>query len=87
MVLERILVLIRNVLQVPADPDAERRPDNDASVHDQVGSVVTLQHTIQQSLDKMFHHTELYLGIIFFNFPARSCGLFTSQAWWISSFT
>lgn len=36
MVLERILVLIRNVLQVPADPDAERRPDNDASVHDQV---------------------------------------------------
>lgn len=36
MVLERILVLIRNVLQVPADPEAERRPDNDASVHDQV---------------------------------------------------
>lgn len=41
MVLERILVLIRNVLQVPADPDAERRPDNDASVHDQVSEFVS----------------------------------------------
>lgn len=36
LVIERILILIRNVLYVPADPDSERRPDNDASVHDQV---------------------------------------------------
>lgn len=28
--------MIRNVLQVPASPEAERRTDNDASIHDQV---------------------------------------------------
>jgi len=33
---ERILVLIRNVLLVPADPTEEMRNDDDASVHDQV---------------------------------------------------
>ncbi|KAI8424376.1 hypothetical protein MSG28_002902 [Choristoneura fumiferana] len=36
LVIERILILIRNVLHVPADLDKERRPENDASVHDQV---------------------------------------------------
>nr|CAD7457158.1 unnamed protein product [Timema tahoe] len=36
LVVERILILVRNVLQVPADPDAEKRTDNDASIHDQI---------------------------------------------------
>lgn len=36
LLIERILVLIRNVLTVPASPDTERRADNDASLHDQV---------------------------------------------------
>lgn len=36
MLLERILVLIRNVLHVPANPQNEKRADNDASLHDQV---------------------------------------------------
>ncbi|XP_065358652.1 protein timeless homolog [Calliphora vicina] len=36
LLIERILVLIRNVLQVPANPETECRADNDASVHDQV---------------------------------------------------
>jgi timeless len=36
LVLERILVLIRNVLQVPANPQYEKRVDNDISVHDQI---------------------------------------------------
>lgn len=36
LIIERILILIRNVLQVPADLDKERRPENDASIHDQV---------------------------------------------------
>ncbi|PSN55765.1 Protein timeless [Blattella germanica] len=36
LVIERILILARNVLQVPADPEAEKRADNDASIHDQV---------------------------------------------------
>lgn len=39
--MERILILARNVLQVPADPDVEKRPDNDASVHDQVSLTIT----------------------------------------------
>lgn len=30
------MILIRNVLHVPADLDKEKRPENDASVHDQV---------------------------------------------------
>lgn len=29
-------MLTRNVLQVPSDPDVERRTDNDANVHDQL---------------------------------------------------
>nr|XP_022919507.1 protein timeless homolog [Onthophagus taurus] len=36
LIIERILILVRNVLYVPSNPDAERRPDNDASIHDQV---------------------------------------------------
>ncbi|CAH0553862.1 unnamed protein product [Brassicogethes aeneus] len=36
LIIERILILIRNILYVPADPMAEKRTDNDASVHDQV---------------------------------------------------
>nr|UHH90575.1 timeless-m [Pyrrhocoris apterus] len=34
--IERILVLIRNILHVPSDALSEGRPDNDASTHDQV---------------------------------------------------
>ncbi|XP_055901939.1 protein timeless homolog [Eupeodes corollae] len=36
LLIERVLVLIRNVLQIPANPEAECRADNDASLHDQV---------------------------------------------------
>ena len=36
LLIERILVLIRNVLQIPANPQVECRADNDASLHDQV---------------------------------------------------
>nr|WAM46971.1 protein timeless 2 [Chrysoperla nipponensis] len=36
IIIERILILVRNILQIPADPEAEKRPDNDASVHDQI---------------------------------------------------
>jgi len=34
--LERILLLIRNLLYVPADPDAEKRTADDVSIHDQL---------------------------------------------------
>ena len=36
LVVERILILVRNVLQVPRDSRSERRTDDDASTHDQV---------------------------------------------------
>ena len=36
LVIERILILVRNVLQVPRDSGSERRTDDDVSVHDQV---------------------------------------------------
>uniref|UniRef100_A0AAG5CUZ1 Timeless N-terminal domain-containing protein n=1 Tax=Anopheles atroparvus TaxID=41427 RepID=A0AAG5CUZ1_ANOAO len=34
LIVERILILIRNVLQVPANVEKEKRMDNDASLHD-----------------------------------------------------
>ncbi|XP_062975906.1 protein timeless homolog [Elgaria multicarinata webbii] len=36
LLIERILLLVRNVLHVPADPDEEKNIDDDANVHDQV---------------------------------------------------
>ncbi|XP_062536634.1 protein timeless homolog isoform X2 [Armigeres subalbatus] len=36
LIIERILTLTRNVLNVPANSDVEKRFDNDASLHDQV---------------------------------------------------
>lgn len=36
LIIERILILVRNILHVPADDHDAWRPDNDASVHDQV---------------------------------------------------
>ncbi|VDI83092.1 timeless [Mytilus galloprovincialis] len=36
LLIERILILIRNVLHVPPNEDREQRTDDDATVHDQV---------------------------------------------------
>ncbi|XP_067361897.1 protein timeless homolog isoform X2 [Channa argus] len=36
MLIERILLLVRNVLHVPADPCEEKKVDDDASVHDRL---------------------------------------------------
>jgi len=36
LLIERILLLIRNILHVPANKQAEKRTDDDASIHDQV---------------------------------------------------
>ena len=33
---ERILIFIRNILDIPPTPDDEKRTDDDASIHDQV---------------------------------------------------
>ncbi|XP_026573204.1 protein timeless homolog [Pseudonaja textilis] len=36
LLIERILLLVRNVLHVPADPDEEKNIDDDANIHDRV---------------------------------------------------
>jgi timeless len=36
LIIERILILIRNILDIPPNPDDEKRTDDDASIHDQV---------------------------------------------------
>ncbi|XP_014669897.1 PREDICTED: protein timeless homolog, partial [Priapulus caudatus] len=36
LVIERILILIRNILHVPVNPEDEQRTDDDASIHDQI---------------------------------------------------
>ncbi|XP_008305173.1 protein timeless homolog [Stegastes partitus] len=36
LLIERILLLVRNVLHVPANPNEEKKVDDDASVHDRV---------------------------------------------------
>ncbi|KAM5179479.1 protein timeless homolog [Mantella aurantiaca] len=36
LLIERILLLVRNILHVPSDPDEEKGVDDDASVHDRV---------------------------------------------------
>ncbi|KAG7494069.1 hypothetical protein JOB18_022312 [Solea senegalensis] len=36
LLIERILMLVRNVLHVPADPNEEKKVDDDASIHDRL---------------------------------------------------
>ncbi|XP_068171410.1 protein timeless homolog isoform X2 [Antennarius striatus] len=36
LLIERILLLVRNVLHVPADPSEEKKVDDDASIHDRL---------------------------------------------------
>lgn len=36
LLIERILLLVRNILHIPADPDEEKNVDDDASIHDKV---------------------------------------------------
>ncbi|XP_069086800.1 protein timeless homolog isoform X2 [Pleurodeles waltl] len=36
LLIERILLLVRNILHIPADPDEEKSVDDDASIHDKV---------------------------------------------------
>ncbi|XP_025082502.1 protein timeless homolog isoform X2 [Pomacea canaliculata] len=36
LLLERLIVLVRNVVHIPPDPASEQRTDDDASLHDQV---------------------------------------------------
>ena len=47
LVIERILILVRNVLQVPRDSRSEQRTDDDVSLHDQESYVLLFLHDLQ----------------------------------------
>jgi timeless len=62
LVLERILVLTRNVLQVPTNVQAEKRVDNDISIHDKVlwalhesGMLDLLLFILSSEYENQFH--------------------------------
>jgi len=78
LLIERILVLVRNVLQVPANPEAECRADNDASLHDQViwalhqtGMLDLVLFVISSPDEEQFHLHGLEIV----------CLLFREQVW------
>lgn len=47
LTIERILILIRNVLHVPADPAKEQRADDDTSLHDRILLVMHLSGIVE----------------------------------------
>jgi timeless len=49
LVIERILILVRNVLQVPADLEGEKRADSDVTVHDQVIPLMLPERAVSSS--------------------------------------
>lgn len=44
LVIERILILARNVLQIPADIESEKRTDSEGTVHDQVETQIAIEN-------------------------------------------
>lgn len=80
VLIERILVLIRNVLQIPASPN-ERRADNDASLHDQVlwslhqsGILDLILYIISSEYEHQYHFHAL--EIICLMYREQVCILF-----------
>lgn len=49
MTIERILIFIRNVLQVPAN-DNEKRAGNEATVHDEVNYYINIKVNFEFSI-------------------------------------
>lgn len=76
LIIVRILILVRNVLHIPADTDLERRPDNDASTHDQVRlcyykcSIVFNEY--KKKSFSLFIFFILHKNLLFLLFPRQS---------------
>lgn len=66
MTIERILVFIRNVLQVPPN-DNDKRGDNDATVHDEVQ--IDCNNKLKQiiNINSLYFFATLYLNIVLSN--------------------
>lgn len=86
LVIERILVLIRNVLQVPASPDVERRADNDASLHDQViwslhqaGILDLVLYIVCSDYENQYHLHALEIVCLLYREQVNFCQIFTRR--------
>lgn len=73
LVLERILVLTRNVLQIPTNPQSEKRVDNDISVHDQVlwsmhesGMLDLILYILSSEYENQYHLHALEITYLIF---------------------
>lgn len=73
MLLERVLVLTRNVLQVPTNPQHEKQVDNDISVHDQVlwglnksGMFELILYILSSEYENQFHLHALEITCLIF---------------------
>lgn len=73
LVFERVLVLIRNVLQVPSNTQEERRVDNDLNVHDSViwmlhesGMFDFLLYILSSEYETQFHLHALEVVFLIF---------------------
>ena len=71
--LERILVLTRNVLQVPTNPQNEKRVDNDISVHDQIllalhdsGLLELILHILSSKYENQYYLHALEITYLIF---------------------
>ena len=76
LIIERILILIRNVLQVPTNVRREGRTMDDVSLHDQVSRESILSHQVIMTLSR------LYIDIFgkiksIFKTHSRCCGFST----------
>lgn len=64
LIIDRILALIRNVLQVPPDEN-EKRTDNDATVHDQVTYQVIMFFFFFMIIEGVILQDTCYLQVLF----------------------
>ena len=78
LVIERILILVRNILQVPRDSIGEKRTDDEASIHDQV--LWVLHKSGMEDLYVWFRMIRLYVGIKWLHFPLFCRLLFVSSS-------
>lgn len=76
-------MLVRNVLQVPANPDAERRADNDASIHDQVlwalqqaGVLDLVLYIIGSEYENQYHLHALEIICLMYREQVRIAGVY-----------
>lgn len=76
-------MLVRNVLQVPANPELECRADNDASLHDQViwalqqsGMLDLVLYILSSADENQYHLHALEIVCLMFREQVRGVSLY-----------